>query len=454
MQFLGESFFLCTIAFAFAIILVQMMLPMFNHLSNKALSIAYLLDAKLIGGYITLYIATGLLAGFYPALVLSGYNPVQTLYGRFNISGKNYLQKSLVVLQFTLASFLIIATFIIYAQFNFLTKTDLGYDDSNLVIVNKSNLTHTDAAVFKNELLSNPDIVGVSIKNAGVWGTGTKNAVGPTVYFAGETVDENYLPLLKIPLIAGRNFSPAFPGDATQSVIVNESFVKKANWKNPIGETIRMLGSSNQIYHVIGVVKDYHFASLTKKITPQLFTMNGSYGTYYIKIKPNTATASLQWIQKTDQHLYPLNPYSYTFKNDENQLQYADIEKWKQVILFGALLTIFISCIGLFGLSVLSAEKRTKEIGIRKVLGASVGSVVTSLSLDFLKLVLIAMVIAIPLAWLAAGKWLQKYPYRIQMSWEIFAAGGLFVIIIALITVSFQAIKAAMANPVESLRTE
>ncbi|HZW65617.1 MAG TPA: ABC transporter permease, partial [Hanamia sp.] len=374
MQFLGESFFLCTIAFAFAIILVQMMLPMFNHLSNKALSIAYLLDAKLIGGYITLYIATGLLAGFYPALVLSGYNPVQTLYGRFNISGKNYLQKSLVVLQFTLASFLIIATFIIYAQFNFLTKTDLGYDDSNLVIVNKSNLTHTDAAVFKNELLSNPDIVGVSIKNAGVWGTGTKNAVGPTVYFAGETVDENYLPLLKIPLIAGRNFSPAFPGDATQSVIVNESFIKKANWKNPIGETIRMLGSSNQIYHVIGVVKDYHFASLTKKITPQLFTMNGSYGTYYIKIKPNTATASLQWIQKTYQHLYPLNPYSYTFKNDENQLQYADIEKWKQVILFGALLTIFISCIGLFGLSVLSAEKRTKEIGIRKVLGASVGS--------------------------------------------------------------------------------
>ncbi|MGN6398914.1 MAG: ABC transporter permease, partial [Flavisolibacter sp.] len=163
-------------------------------------------------------------------------------------------------------------------------------------MVNKSNLTRADAAVFKNELLSNPDIVGVSVKNAGVWGTGTKNAVGPTVYFAGETVDENYLPLLKIPLIAGRNFSATFPADATQSVIVNESFVKKANWKNPIGETIKMLGSSNQAYHVIGVVKDYHFASLTKKITPQLFTMNGSYGTYYIKIKPNSATASLQWI--------------------------------------------------------------------------------------------------------------------------------------------------------------
>jgi putative ABC transport system permease protein len=375
-QFLGESFFLCTIAFVFAVVLAQLLLPLFNNLANKALSISFLFDVKLIAGYIALYIMTGLLAGFYPALVLSGYNPVQTLYGRFQIAGKNYLQKSLVVLQFTLASFLIIATFIIYDQFNFLTKTDLGYDDNNLVIVNKNGLTHTDAAVFKNELLKNPNIVGVSVKNAGERGTGTKNKVGSTVYFADETVDENYLPLLKIPLVAGRNFSTAFPTDSAHSVIVNESFVKAANWKNPVGETINILGSSNETYRVIGVVKDYHFASLTKKITPQLFNMNGSYGTYYIKIKPNTATESLAWIQKTYQQLYPLNPYSYTFKNDENRMQYADVEKWKQVILFSAILTIFISCIGLFGLSVLSAEKRTKEIGIRKVLGASVGSIV------------------------------------------------------------------------------
>jgi putative ABC transport system permease protein len=215
-----------------------------------------------------LYIITGLLAGFYPALVLSGYNPVQTLYSRFQIAGKNYLQKSLVVLQFTLASFLIIATFIIYSQFNFLTKTDLGYDDSNLVVINKNSLKHIDAAVFKNELLKNPNIVGVSVKNAGERGTGTKNSVGSTIYFTNEIVDENYLPLLKIPLVAGRNFSTAFPADSAQSVIVNESFVKAANWKKPVGETINILGSSNETYRVIGVVKDYHFASLTKKITP------------------------------------------------------------------------------------------------------------------------------------------------------------------------------------------
>jgi len=427
---------------------------LFNDLANKALSISYLFDAKLIVDYIILYIITGLLAGFYPALVLSGYNPVQTLYSRFQIAGKNYLQKSLVVLQFTLASFLIIATFIIYSQFNFLTKTNLGYDDHNLVIVNKKGLTHADAAVFKSELLKNTNIIGVSVKNAGEWGTGTKNAAGSTVYFTNEIVDENYLPLLKIPLVAGRNFSTAFPADSIQSVIVNESFVKAAHWQNPIGETINMLGSSNQTYHVIGVIKDYHFASLTKKITPQLFTMNGSYGTYYIRIKPNTATASLKWIQKTYQQFYPISSYSYVFKNDENKKQYADVEKWKQVMLFGAMLTIFISCIGLFGLSVLSAEKRTKEIGIRKVLGASVQHIVTTLSTDFIKLVVIALVIASPLAYMAANKWLQNFPYRIAISWWLFASAGILVMLIALFTISFQSIKAAIANPVKSLRME
>ncbi|HTQ66874.1 MAG TPA: ABC transporter permease [Puia sp.] len=453
-QFLGESFFLCTIAFLFAFVLSQLLLPWFNSLANKDLSISYLLDAKLIASCIILYIITALLAGFYPALILSGYNPVQTLYGRFNISGKNYLQKSLVVLQFTLASFLIIATFIVYAQFNFLTKTDLGYDDNNLVIVNKNNLTHTDAAIFKNELLKNPNIAGVSIKNAGEFGTGTKNSTGSTIYFTNEIVDENYLPLLKIPFVVGRNFSTAFPADSAQAVIVNESFVKKANWKNPIGETINMLGSSNQTYHVIGVVKDYHFASLTKKITPQLFSMNGLYGTYYIRIKPNTAATSLKWIQKTYQQFYPMDPYSYILKNDENRKQYADVEKWKQIILFGAILTIFISCIGLFGLSVLSAEKRTKEIGIRKVLGASVQQIFRVLSIDFIKLVVIALIISSPLAYITAYKWLQNFPYRIAISWWLFASAGILVMLIALITISFQSIKAAIANPVNSLRTE
>jgi putative ABC transport system permease protein len=178
------------------------------------------------------------------------------------------------------------------------------------------------------------------------------------------------------------------------------------------------------------------------------------YGTYFIKIKPGSATESLKWIQKTFKQFYPLSPYSYTFKNDENRKQYADVEKWKQIILFGSILTIFISCIGLFGLSVLSAEKRTKEIGIRKVLGASVQQIVTTLSTDFIKLVAIALIIATSLVYIAANKWLQNYPYRIEMSWWLFASAEILVMLIALFTVSFQSIKASFANPVKSLRTE
>ena len=204
------------------------------------------------------------------------------------------------------------------------------------------------------------------------------------------------------------------------------------------------------------MVKDYHFQSLNQKITPQLFTMKtgNDYGMAFIKIKPNTETGSLKHIETTFKKLFPRNPYTYTFKDQENMKEYEAEAKWKQIMLFSAILTIFISCIGLFGLSVLSAEKRTKEIGIRKVLGASVNHVVTILSKDFVKLVVIALIIAIPTAWIAANKWLQNYPYRITLSWWLFASAGILVILIALLTVSFQAIKAAIANPVKSLRTE
>jgi putative ABC transport system permease protein len=455
-QFLGESFLLCTIAFAFAVVLVQLVLPVFSDLANKVLSLYYLLDAKLVTSYIGLYLITGLLAGFYPALVLSGYNPVATLYNRFQIAGKNYLQKSLVVLQFTLASFLIIATFIIYSQFNFLTKKNLGYDDNNLVVIETSDTKHTDAEAFKNELLKNPNIIGVSAKNSNNWQTGAHGDADSGINARYEMIDEKFLPLLKIPLIAGRNFSPAYAADTIESVIINESFAKAAHWENPIGKTIGILWGDNVKCHVIGVIKDYHFSSLTEVVTPQILTMNtaNSYGNYYIRIKPGSETTSLQWIQKLFQQFYPADPYSYVFKNDENRKQYADIEKWNQIILFSAILTIFISCIGLFGLSVLSAEKRTKEIGIRKVFGASVKSIVAILSTDFIKLVTIALALASPLAYVAANKWLQNFPYRIAISWWLFAIAAFMVIAIAILTVSFQAIKTAMANPVKSLRSE
>ncbi|MEZ5027714.1 MAG: FtsX-like permease family protein [Ferruginibacter sp.] len=455
-QFLGESFLLCLIAFVLAIALVQLSLPIFNMLSNKALALSYLFDIKLVAGYILLFVFTTLLAGFYPAIVLSGYKPVKSLYNRFNNVGKNYLQKSLVVLQFTLAAFLIIATLTIYKQFNFLTNEKLGYDDTDIVTIQKDFKTHEEAWLFKNELLKNPGIVSVAPRNGGSWSTIAKLGNDSTINFDYETIDDSFLPVLKIPLALGRNFSSEFPADSANSILVNETFVKKAGWKNPIGQTVNFWYNNNKIYTVIGVVKDYHFESLNKKIGPQLFTMKpeNPYGMVFIKIKPNTASVSLMAIQKSFKQLFPLNPYSYVFMNEKNRKAYEAEAKWKQIMLFGALLTIFISCIGLFGLSVLSAEKRTKEIGIRKVLGASVNGVVTILSKDFLKLVFISLVIAIPAAWLASNKWLENYPYRISLSWSLFALGALLVILIALITVSFQAIKAAVANPVKSLRTE
>jgi putative ABC transport system permease protein len=195
---------------------------------------------------------------------------------------------------------------------------------------------------------------------------------------------------------------------------------------------------------------------LNQKIGPEVFTMkkDNNYGQVFIKIKPNTGASSLKTIQKTFKQLFPISPYGYVFMNEQNRKNYEAEAKWKQIMLFGAILTIFISCIGLFGLSVLSAEKRTKEIGIRKVLGASVQRVVTILSKDFLKLVFISLIIAIPAAWIAANKWLENYPYRISLSWWLFASAGILVILIALITVSFQAIKTAIANPAKSLRIE
>jgi putative ABC transport system permease protein len=457
-QFLGESFIICSIAFLLAILWVELLLPLFNQVADKALAISYLFDTKLIAGYIALFILTGILAGFYPAWVLSSYNPVQVLYNRFRLAGRNYLQKGLVILQFTLASFLIISTITIYVQFNYLTTQKLGYDDSNLVTVNFNGRgTSRDKAIlFREALMKNPAIASAALKNGGSWGTVAKINGETQIPFAYETIDESYLPMLKIPVIKGRNFSEAFATDSTRSVLVNEAFAKKAGWKEPVGQTVDFWYRPGEKYTVVGLVKDYHFESMAHEIGPQLFTMKAGnkYGMVFIKIKPHQETAALKYIAQTFKSFFPVSPYSYVFRDQQNRDSYKSEARWKKIMLFGAILTIFISCIGLFGLSVLTAEKRTKEVGIRKVLGASVGGMVSLLSRDFLKLVILSLLISIPVSWLAAGKWLQNYPYRISLSWWMFAMAALLVALIALVTVSFHAVKAAMANPANSLRSE
>ena len=268
-------------------------------------------------------------------------------------------------------------------------------------------------------------------------------------------IDEDYLPLFQVSMVKGRNFSKAMISDSANSVLVNEAFVKQAGWKNPLGQVVDFFYNKKK-YSVIGIVKDYHFLSLTEKMSPILYSMKPDYpwGNIFVKISDKNKSESLNRIQKEFKAIFPSIPYQYKFKDAEVAEQYDKEAKWKQIVTFGAVLTIFISCIGLFGLATLSAERRKKEIGIRKVLGASVEGIVRKLSADFLILVLLSAVIAAPAAWWAMNKWLQNYPYRIEINTWIFLFAAAFVAIIALATVSYQAIKAAIANPVNSLRSE
>ena len=454
-QFLGESFILTAVAFLLAIGLVILLLPFFNSVANKALSFSYLFDLKLVLAFVLMFLLTGFLAGFYPALVLSRFNPVETLYGRLHLAGKNYLLKGLVVLQFALATFLIIGTAIVYSQFKYLVNFDLGYNDKNLVVLNAGTFNRDKFDLIKNELLKNPAVVAVAADQGGRWGTQAHINGGQDAEFDMKIIDEAYLPLLQVPVVKGRNFSQAFPSDTGSAVMVNESFVKMAGWQQPLGQIIDFF-YNNKKYSVVGVVKDYHFAALNEKTGPQIFLCNPQYPLrdVYVKIKEGKNAEVLPFLQSSFKKLFPFQPYQFSFKEDENARQYDAESKWTQIVSFGAGLTIFISCIGLFGLSMLAAEKRTKEIGIRKVLGASVAVIARTLSVSYIKLVLLSSVVSIPVAVWLSGKWLQNYPYRITPAWWMFGLATTGIVLIALLTISFHAIKAAMANPVKNLRTE
>ncbi len=458
-QFLTESFVTSLIAFVIAITLTIAVLPLFDKLANKKLSLSYLSDGYLYAGYFLLLLVTSFFSGFYPALLLSALQPVKVLYSKQKLMGRNYFTKGLIVLQFALAVFLIIGSVAINAQLNFLSHTDLGYNPENLVAINIPINKTSDKlpALFKNELANRRDIILVTAKNAGRSISGVKaNEKQITIEHA--RVDENFLPAFKIPLIAGRNFSPGYPSDLMHSVIVNETFAKEAGWDidHIAGKTIHFTNASRRPAVVIGVIKDYHFVSLKEKIMPEVLSMdtNFNYGQIWIKIDPKNIPQTLTLLQSTFKKLVPYFPYTYQFMNDINAQKYKTEIKWKQIINIASVLFIFISCIGLLGLVILSIEQRTKEIGIRKVLGAAVSKIVLLVSREFIILITIAFVVAIPVGYYFVDKWLQDFAYRIHIGWWMFALSGALVITVALITISFNTIKAAMANPVKSLRTE
>lgn len=454
-QFMGESTLLCIVAFLLALILSLAVLPLFNTLSGKSLSLSYLWDGKLAVALITLLLLTSFIAGFYPALVLTKYDPSKILYNRFQPAGKNYFQKSLIVLQFTMAAFLVALTFILYQQFSYITKADLGYDDSNLVRVEQFS-DHSRGQLFTDLLSADPHIQEVAVKNSGNRSTIGKIAGGTVLHFRLDAITSNYLDELRIPILSGRNFSTSNVTDSSTKILVNEAFVKKAGWQNPLGQKVTFTTMDNKIMEVIGVVKNYHYGSLNEQIEPQIFQWEdvNNLNSFYIKIKPGQSPQALAAIKNTFQQVYPLSPYSYNFVAEANKQQYGDLDKWRQILFFGGLITILVSFMGLFGLSVLSSERRKKEIGIRKVYGASVRGIIRLLTTDYLKLVLLALAIATPVTIIVAHKFLQTMLYRIKLTPLLLIVPDILIIILAFLTIFLQTRQSAITNPVKSLRND
>lgn len=451
-QFLGEALILFSIAFILAILFCQILLPVFNQLANKKISFSNLMDPTLFlyGG--SLMLICVLVAGLYPAIVLSLFNPAEVLYNRQRLNSKNFFGKILIVLQFTLAVGLIIATIVYYTQIDFISTKELGYNPAGIVKIHlpPQRVEKKMIDLFRNEFSHDPSIKQITSEM--VLGLNPVAIDGKELNSKTISVDEDYLSTLEIPLKEGRNFSTLYGTDSGRSAIVNETFVNAAGWDNPIGKQIK-LQDEKFSRTVTGVVKDYHFGSLREKIAPEIL-IAGNVEFILIKIANGKTPQALSLIEKTYRNIIQDHYYHFEFLDNENASVYQNDKRWQQIISCATLIAIIICCIGLFGLAFFATQKRVKEIGIRKVLGASATDITELLVKDFLVLVTISIIIASPIAWYVMQNWLEQFAYRITISWWIFAIAGGIALVIALITVSFQSIKAALANPVKSLRTE
>lgn len=465
MQFLGESVIICLIAFVFAALLVSLLLPLFNQLAGKTIG-TDIFEQGYVFILLLISLLIGLAAGAYPALALSGFKPVVILKGRFSSSSKGtWLRKGLVVFQFTISIILIVGTLVVYNQLNFMRNQPLGFDKDQMLTLDFGN---DDGVIksyetIKNEFKSIPNVLAVAISH-GLPGVGSANAHSAFENRQGAMqpmnvnmydVDYDFIPVYGMKIIAGRTFSSAFPSDSTKSVVINEATVKSLGYISPnqaIGKKFEQWGRDGQI---IGVVKDFHYRSLQENVEPLNMRVNPSNARILtLKIAAQNIPATIAAVENKWKVLIPQRPFNYTFVDANFNKQYATEERFGQLFMYFAVLAIFISCLGLLGLASYSTLQRTREIGIRKVLGASIPGIVNLLSKEFLQLVLIAALIAFPLSWYGMNSWLNDYAYKINISWMVFATAGLLAFMIAIITVSFQAIKASLANPVKSLRSE
>jgi putative ABC transport system permease protein len=459
-QFLGESVMLTVIAVGFAVILITLLLPEFNQITNKHIGLPFNQQSFWLG-LVALTLITGLLAGSYPALLLSSFKPVRVLKGFSKIdSGSVLFRKGLVVFQFTISALLIIGTIIISRQINFVQNQALGYDRENLVYIPLEGDLPGKYDILKNELLNMPGIQQITRTsdaptNIGN-GTGGVNWDGKdpnvNIQFTQASIGYDFARTLKLKFVEGRDYSRDFATDST-GYLINEAALKRIGYKNPIGKPLTFWGKKGTI---IGVLKDYHYTSMHDAIYPLVlrFGEKETFGSALIRTKPGETKAALANMEKVCKELNPNFQFSYYFSDQEYQKLYNDEQVIGKLSVIFASLAILISCLGLLGLAMFTAEQRTKEIGIRKVLGAGIASLFTLLSYEFLMLVVIAMVIASPIAWLAMNSWLKHYAYHTSIEWWVFALSGMAAIIIALVTIAFQTLKAALINPVKSLRSE
>jgi len=468
-QFLTESVLLSFFSLLLAILIAVTLLPLFNQLAGKAMSVGTLFSTWLFPVMIALVFIVGCVAGSYPAFYLSSFQPIQVLKGKVAKGFKNsWLRSGLVVFQFSISIVLITGTIVIYNQLDYIQSRKIGYNRDQVLVVHNIYNLDKNIKTFRSELVNIPGVENATVgdlptstnfDNEGWFRDAqldvTKAAVLTTFY-----VDEHYVPTLGMEIEQGRNFSKDFPSDSA-GIILNEAAVKILGFKDPFKETLYRpnytsnTGISGAVaFHVIGVIKDFNFSSMHQTVGPLVIQLSNNYGSMAIRVNTKNVASIIDNIKTKWSNMAPGRPFSYTFMDaDFNKIYSAERRTGTLFITF-AVFAIFIACLGLFGLVTYAAEQRTKEIGVRKVLGASVGGIVSMLSKDFAKLVLIATIIAFPVAWWAMNKWLQSFAYRIDISWWVFVIAGIVALTIALVTVSFQAIKAAVANPVKSLRTE
>ena len=458
-QFLYEAVFMSLFAFLMSILLVLAILPWFNSFTGKSFEIWDMYNLTTLPYLLLAVILLGVLSGLYPAFYLSSFKPIEVLKSR--IGGKKNgvtLRGALVVGQFVISIFLILGTLVVYRQLNYIQHVNLGFSKEQIIILHGAQALEEKVDVFKEQLLSHASIINVStsqtIPGKGFmnWGCSAEEQDGWMTLNINLT-DQDFLDTYEMSMANGRYFSNEFPSDSS-AIIINENAQKVLNWDDPLQRKINM---NNKEYHVIGVIKDYHYESLHSDVRPMgMLVASENWHTNYVSIKitGSDIPATLAFIESKWKYITGDFPYQYSFFDQEYQQLYDNEIQTSNMFVFFAVIAIFIACLGLFALSAFVAEKRTKEIGIRKVNGAGINTILILLSSSFTKWVFIAFILSVPLSYFVMQKWLQNFAYKVELSWWVFLAAGATALAIALLTVSFQSIKAALKNPVDALRYE